>query len=602
MVNAMKKLRKYSSIILVLLIFFSSSNIALANNIESIDIKADIQKDGSVIITDHRIFNATKGTEHFLTFGNLGDSELLEFAVYERGQKLQDVGSWDVNKSISEKAGKYGVNKTSDGFELCFGIGSLGKKDFTIVYRLSNFVRKLEDNKQAVYWYFIQPDMDPISNINISVTNKSGLVYKFPDTKLWGFGFEGTTEIKEKELLLKSKGSFTKSNYVVMLSIFPEGTFDTTASYPYDEEGIKENAMQGATLNEGNSRDIHDDEDYQGSDNYKNHNLDSNFESVENSGSSFFDSFPFSISMANFLTRPLIIMAILFFIFRKISGKNNKFGKARFKPTVDRDYYYRDIPYDGDVTEIAYLLHANAKEYVSSYILKWIHEGRLKDEKEMTGFIFKRETLALVINPSQVSFDTTPQERELWYMVKKASGDDGILSEKEFTKYMSRHISRFNDWVDDVSDRSNEVLTNKGFFAQKDKKFLFFKYKSSEITQKGQTLLDNIVGFKNYLLDFSLLSERDVGDVRLWEKYMIWAAMLDITKEVYDQLKIVNPEMISSMNYDYQTILMTNSFANTISSTQSSLNSSSSFGGGGGSSFSGGGGGASGGSSGGGTR
>lgn len=596
MVNAMKMLRKYGPIVLVLLIFFSASNIALANDIESIDIKADVQKDGSVVITDHRIFNATEGTEHYLTFGNLGESELLDFEVYEKGKKLQDVGTWDVNKSIDEKAGKYGVNTTPDGFELCFGIGSLGKKDFTIVYKISNFVRKLQDNKQAIYWYFIQPNMDPISKINISVTNQAGLIYKFPDTKLWGFGFRGKADITDNELKLYTEGDFDTSEYVVMLGIFPEGTFTVNASYPYDEEGIRELAMQGATSNESDSEGTDVGDGYM-----PNANADPNFDETSNSGSSFFNSLPFFGSLIAFAAGPLMVLLPFAFFFRKFKSKNLNSGKTRFKSTVGKGTYYRDIPYDGEVTDIAHFLYAGAKEYVSSYILKWIQEGRLKDEKEMTGLIFKKETLALVINNSQFFENDNPQEAELWYMVQKASGDDKILSEKEFTKYISRHISQFNNWVDYVNDRSEQILTDKGYFSQADKKFLFIKYKSKEITAKGQTLLDNIVGFKNYLLDFSLLSEREVGDVKLWEKYMIWAAMLDITEEVYEQLKIVNPEVISSMNFDYTTILMTNAFANRVYSTQSSLNSSSSFGGGG-SSFGGGGGGASGGSSGGGTR
>ena len=81
---------------------------------------------------------------------------------------------------------------------------------------------------------------------------------------------------------------------------------------------------------------------------------------------------------------------------------------------------------------------------------------------------------------------------------------------------------------------------------------------------------------------------------------MVLAAYMGIAEEVYQQLKIVNPQLENDMPYSSQTIIMTHYFANTIQSTQRSANSSSS--GGGGSSFGGGGGGSSGGGSGGGTR
>ncbi len=83
---------------------------------------------------------------------------------------------------------------------------------------------------------------------------------------------------------------------------------------------------------------------------------------------------------------------------------------------------------------------------------------------------------------------------------------------------------------------------------------------------------------------------------------MIWAAYMGLAEEVYEQLKIVNPQVVSELPYSTQTIIMTNYFAHAVQSTLSSANASSSFSGGGGSSFGGGGGGASGGGFGGGNR
>ena len=586
MVNAMNKLKRYFSLTLVLFIIISLSNIAQANSIDQIDTKATIHKDGSVTITEHRIFSADQGTEHYLTFGNLGESELLDFKVYEQGKELEDVGTWDVNASMQEKAGKYGVNTTSDGIELCFGIGSFGKKDFTIEYKFSNFVRDLEDGKQAVYWYFIQPGMDSISNINISVSNEIGFKYKFPDTKMWGFGYKGKTEIKDDELLLWTDNSFSSNEYIVLLSIFPENTFQTSSSYPYTEDGLKEMAMKGATSNDGSAGDADIGTGMPNS-NSGITNSDEGFSSGASSG----------LLTAIISLVPIGLIISLISMFK--GGKTERIGQhSSSKP---RDFYYRDIPYNGNITDIGSLINANTNQYISTFILKWIKEGRLRDEKEMTGFIFKKETLALVINEHDNFSNESVAEEELWNMVKIASGKDNILSEKEFKKYMTRNIDEFNDWNDDLNENSKKVLLSNSYFEKVKKKFLFFSFLENKITDKGQELLDNITGFKNYLLDFSLVSEREMGDVKLWQEYMTWASMLGIAEEVYKQFKIVNPQITDSMIFDYQTVIMTNAFANSIYNTQSSLNSSSAFGGGG-SSFGGGGGGASGGSFGGGTR
>ena len=72
------------------LLFASTSpvNVLAENEIESIHIKANIQEDGSVIIRDHRIFYAEEGTEHYISLGDLGDSELVELTVYDENNPL----------------------------------------------------------------------------------------------------------------------------------------------------------------------------------------------------------------------------------------------------------------------------------------------------------------------------------------------------------------------------------------------------------------------------------------------------------------------------------------------------------------------------------
>ena len=74
-----------------------------ANDIESIQITATIQDNGSVIIRDHRVFHAEEGTEHYISLGSMGDAELLNFTVYdEHGEPLQNIGDWDINASFEE--------------------------------------------------------------------------------------------------------------------------------------------------------------------------------------------------------------------------------------------------------------------------------------------------------------------------------------------------------------------------------------------------------------------------------------------------------------------------------------------------------------------
>ncbi|NLV98690.1 MAG: DUF2207 domain-containing protein, partial [Clostridiaceae bacterium] len=93
-----------------LLVFLLPAEVQAQNEIESIQIVAKLQENGSVIIRDHRIFYAEEGTEHYISLGNLGDSDLLSFVVYDENDAALDYeDDWDLDASFSEKAGKYGV-------------------------------------------------------------------------------------------------------------------------------------------------------------------------------------------------------------------------------------------------------------------------------------------------------------------------------------------------------------------------------------------------------------------------------------------------------------------------------------------------------------
>jgi len=288
-------------IVVSLLVFFLAfslfNNTANAENtIESIDIKAEIQDDGSVIITDHRIFYADEGTEHYVSLGDLADSEVFDFKVFdENGKELEDIGRWDTSGTIEEKAGKSGINYTNDGLELCFGIGQYGRREFTLQYKVTNFVRNLNDDYQAIYWKFINEDLQPLEKATVTITNTKGYEFYYSDpssttetylelesknetetstenettleietdseeeskleletddnalnTRLWGFGFRGNTEIQPTQLTSVTEGNFSQSNYMVVLTIFEGKPFDTNGKFDITSTDLIEKAKQGS--------------------------------------------------------------------------------------------------------------------------------------------------------------------------------------------------------------------------------------------------------------------------------------------------------------------------------------------------------------------
>ena len=584
----MKSLKKMVRILTVILLplAFALPLAVQANDIESIQITATIQDNGSVIIRDHRVFDAEEGTEHYISLGNMNDSELVSFTVYdENGHPLEDVGTWDVDASFEEKAGKYGINYAGSEIELCFGLGEYGRREFTIEYKLTNFIANLEDDHQAFYWQFLNSDMDPIENIQIDVLAGNGFEFVNPETRLWAFGHEGgTSEITPNALKMTSGENFAQSDYIVLLGIFTGAPFATTNQRNASSEELIDQAMDGASLDGYNYQDFLDGEI-----------------TDDNGSSSSGRSNGFLWIIFAFIQIIAPIALVIGFIFTR-----NRRGsrKTKFETTVT-DEYYREVPYEGNFIETAYLTQSDVSDWISAFILKWVSEGRLVDEVEEVGWVFKKDKLALKIMPDQLS-PLNMREQELWSMVQSAAGEDNILSEKEFNRYVKQHISRFNRWTESIPTKSEEALKEKGYLSITTEKVMgLFNRKNISVTSEGQELGDNIVAFKNYLQDFSLVSEREVSHVQLWQDLMVWAAYMGIAEEVYEQLNIANPQFEQQTVYNPHPVIMTRNFGRSIRSTQSSANTSStssSFSGGGGGSFGGGGGGSSGGGSGGGTR
>ncbi|MFM1524977.1 MULTISPECIES: DUF2207 family protein [Helcococcus] len=576
-------MKKIVALTLVFLMLFA--NISLANSIDTINIKAEIKKDGSVMITDHRIFQADSGTEHYISLGNLGDSIITDFKVLDENNKLlEEVEKWDVNASREEKAGKYGINFTSKGVELCFGIGELGRREFTIQYRVTNFIKNLNDGNQTFYWKFINEDMDPISFVNIEITNEIGYKFEAPTTRIWGYGYKGQTAITSDKLTATTDKNDPSINYMVVLGIFDGKVFDSQSKLDKSTDQLIEQSRQGSFIyrKDGSKQYYKNQKD--GSKQY--------YKNQKDGSKQYYKNQKDNGGLFKFILKIVVVLTGAVSLAISKRRKNN----LKFVETDNLDYY-RDLP-DENFLILDYLVEeANVQSIISALLLKWIVEERLVNKKIEEGFIFKKEKDVFKINFTDTRpFDSTI-EKDFWDIVLKACGKDDILTQSELNSYIKNNTKRFNTWMESINKTSKNYLIRNNYVKEQSKKS-FFGSTLYERTEKGINLQKQIYGLKKYLLDFSLLNERDVNYVKLWDKYMIWAAYLGITKEVYEQFKVVDPQFEQQVYYNPATFIYINSISN--SAYNSSIQSSSS--GFGGSSFGGGGGGSFGGGSGGGTR
>ena len=124
------------------------------------------------------------------------------------------------------------------------------------------------------------------------------------------------------------------------------------------------------------------------------------------------------------------------------------------------------------------------------------------------------------------------------------------------------------------------------------------KYKTinkiNVFTQLGIDKANEWKGLKKFMEEFSMLDKREIPEIAIWEKYLVYATAFGIADKVIKQLKIVYPNVEQSGSFNssiYMGLMMNTNFSSSFSSSVSSAMSSAySSGSGGGGGFSGGGG------------
>lgn len=578
-------------LVLIILIF---PNKALADELHRIDIQVEIDENGlgHVRETWKTTDDNRNATEKYKVISDLQGIEIKDFHVKANGVDFTEKEPWDIDASFEKKANHYGMIEKDGGVELCWGITEFGDNEFELTYTIDPVVVTLNDY-DMVYFRFIKENLDPLPDkISLEITGPHE--FTSDDTSIWGFGYEGEYNFKDGKYYAESTGDV---QYVVAMMRFPKGTFNTRYEIDEDFAYYRDLAIADSEYEKANDWD---DEYY------------------DDDGGDFPSFF---VPLVMLLTFGGPLLSFLGIKAAKNSGqyaiKNNKELK---KAKKFKEQYYRDIPYEGPI-EDTYLMANKAfddnsiERYLNAFMLKWIHDGAISfGEYEKQGFLSTKTVPYISIHRTPANMGD--MEEGFFKILAAAADDAGVekLEQKYIESYMKDHKSYTERFFEKFPKVSLEALEAGGYLTNDKKKRASFSFSSEpyknsiKVTSAGVNLYENLIKFKNYLKDYSLIEERNVNEVKLWDDFMIYAALYGISKEVYENFTAIYPEYAEISYFDYYMISGLNNYSsqlgrtitNTISPAAEAFESSgsggfSSFGGGGGS-FGGGGGGAGGGS------
>lgn len=632
----MKKIQKNFITILLMFAFIligqiqvkaSSSDLYL-NNL-NFDVK--VNDDGSMDVVETWNIKITDTNTLFKTF-KMDSTKFSD--IYN--VKVKEITSGGTNefKEINElmyhvtKNCYYGMINSDDDFEIAWGVGldnRTATKQYQISYTVGDAIAKYQDCSE-LYWQFVGKSFEINANKITGTITLPNKVSTKEDIRVWGHteGLNGeiyATDLNKVEFEINN---FRSGPYVEIRIAVPTDTI----------------MYSGRVYNTKKLNYIIEEE--------------TKWAEEANRRREMQEKFKTTIGIIAIIVSLIICILLVIRILKKmkvISNTKKKLPTQKFE-------YYREIPGQNSTPAVAIsLLKNNISDFQSKEIgrafsatlldlnlKKYLDFEVTKDEKN-------KEIVKIKVVKEDEIDKLKSDERIIFTFVKNAISDKEYITAKELEKYIKRHESKVVSLKDNIDKIKKSSLENAGYVDKKnvvtrgnyiggtigyiflilfDIIFLsvlvmlasaiaeivvfvicvlsivniilnsIILSKISQFTQKGIDEIEMWKGLKRYMEDFSMLDKREVPEIVLWEKYLVYATAFGIADKVLKQLKTVYPNlesMTSSDTYRCMNLMIStnfaSSFSNSISSAMSSAYTSatSSSGSGGGGGFSGGGGG-----------
>ncbi len=491
--------RKLFPLSLVLLLAACCLTGRAAPQLNDLQIQVVLSPNGDARITETRYMEIDlEGTECYIVVGNLNGSEVRDLQVSdEKGNKFENIGSWDVDRTRIEKTNQCGIVTTSSGYELCWGLGDTGSRVYTTTYTVTNLLRAYSDADGFNYMFAAEnlsprPDHVRVTIVpaasaadSLAAAGGKGVWLNVENTGVWAFRYRGDVQVENGSIVAETSEPFSSGSALIVMARFDKGLFSPAVTESGSFEQVRERAFEN-----------------------------SDYLSVGISERSAKEDFYLMLLIIFiFLMPPLLIGLYIYYVWKS-------------RKQVQKDLlWYRDIPANGNLQWGNEVINAykyfspDYKNLLSASVLKLMNLGAIGIE---TGMNRKGKVVQqFVIHPLKDADRQPKLLRQIHNIFRLAAGDDAILEPKELKKWMKRSENQ------DLTDDFLQTLHTKRSISN-------LKNQLDEVRQ--------LFGLKKFLKEFSLIDERHVNEVSLWKDYMIYAALFGIADQVVKDMKNINPE------------------------------------------------------------
>lgn len=577
-----KKLIYLSSIILAMffIFLFNTTSYAGYQEIDNLTYDVRLNEDGSAYVTETWDMYVSDTNTLFKTF-KLDSSKygkITNVAVKEIDISGNETNFFDTNEYAYhvKKNGFYALETKNNEFEIAWGVGlddDSENKTYQISYEILDAVKTYNDCSEF-YWQFIGNTNEiPVDKIKGTILLPKRVADK-ENLKVWAHGpLNGEIYAIDEQTVSFEVKYLTKRTMVEVRVAVAEDMFTKSTN--------KVNSNKLSSI-------IEEETGWAEAANRERDRLRKKKEDEEK------------------LLRLIIIVAItagivitVFFIFKMIKYIKELRSIKKIKPEQELEYF-RDFPDTGaTAAEAAYLYYFDNKAAFKNNISKIVSATMLNLalKKAISFEQTDKDKVDIVINKNIDTLNLKNDEQTVYsllvevekYTNKKENTQDTKISMKDIERYAKKNDRTFLAKLDKIEPNAQKLNEEKQNYDKKqieiakkweNKRAVYFAFafiglcfgifiipifiaisclicgiicnmivnKTRTLTQKGVNEQEEWKALKRFMENFSLLDEREVPELALWEKYLVFATAFGVADKVLKQLKVKYPEL-SDDNY-----------------------------------------------------
>lgn len=625
----------FSILFAIFIVLISQNKVDATLKLDNLDFDVQINSDGSMDVTETWDIYVSDTNTLFKNFERDSSkySNIIDVTVKEitNGKNKEFSQIYEEMYHVTKDC-YYALNKTDGKFEIAWGVGldnSSDERVYQISYKVVDAIAKYNDYAE-IYWQFVGSDFeipaDKVAGTILLPDNAENM----QDILVWGHteDLNGDINVTGLNEISFEISKYRGNCYIEVRSLFPKtmvGNLNRTYNYDVYDKVLQEETVWA---NEANARR----------------------EAREKAQENTMKIMLITISV---IFGVILIISVINFIknLKKITNMEKK-----YIPTTEYEYF-RELPYKDATPAEALFIKSECSNtsFTSSFaanildlcLEKYISLEVIEEKSILSDGVIK---ITLLNKPKD---NLKLDEKLTLNFLEDVSIDGKDLTTKDITRYFRKRPSKITSLDKDLNTIITNVEKNAGKFDDKKKKekekfqnqkmfnyitlilllslglpligltlITFSNYANSKIvlmcictaialivnailssiitkrinvlTQEGVDEKNKWDAFEKFMEDFSMLDQKEIPDVVLWEKYLVFATAFGISEKVLKQLKVVYPQIddINSPIYSsfaYIHIMNSVNIGTCVSSSVYSGTYSSGSGSGGG--FSGGGGG-----------